>query len=100
FTGGALLLLPFALAGGLALTYPPVGWLLLLHLGLLPTALAYWLFLRGLRSPPATPARIILLAAPLTSTLPAAWLFRRRLPPLGLAGAALLVGALALLLRG
>jgi DME family drug/metabolite transporter len=100
FTSGALLLLPFALAGGLSLAYPVAGWLLLLHLGLLPTALAYWLFLRGLQSTPATTASIIVLAEPLTSTLLAAWLFGERLPPSGLAGAALLVGALALLLRG
>jgi DME family drug/metabolite transporter len=99
FTGGALVLLPFALAGGLAVAYPPAGWLLLLHLGLVPTALAYWLFLRGLRSTPATVASILGLIEPLTSTLLAVWLFGERLQPAGLAGAALLMAALVILLR-
>lgn len=99
FASGALALLPFALAGGLTLTYPVPGWLLLLHLGLLPTALGYWLFMTGLKHTPATAASILALAEPLTSTLLAAWLFGERLPPAGLAGAGLLIGALLLLLR-
>lgn len=94
FTSGALGLLPFALAGGLALTYPVTGWLLLLHLGLVPTALAYWLFLSGLKHTPATTASILALAEPLTSTILAAVLFGERLAPAGFAGAALLVGAM------
>lgn len=100
FAAGALLLLPFALATGLTVSYPMVGWTLLLHLGLIPTALAYWLFLAGMRTTTATAASITTLIEPLTSTVLAALLFGERLGPLGLLGALLLLGALGLLLGG
>jgi DME family drug/metabolite transporter len=99
FTIGALALLPFALAGRLVTTYPPAGWLLLLHLGLVPTAFAYWLFLNGLKHTSATMASILTLVEPLTSTVLAAVLFGERLPPLGLVGAGLLLAAMVILLR-
>src|SRR5262245_31612351 len=50
FATGALLLLPFALATRFVVSYPAGGWALLLYLGLVPTALAYVLFLTGIRS--------------------------------------------------
>ncbi len=100
FTAGSLMLLPFALAGGLVLNYPPVGWILLLHLGLIPTALGYVLFLRGLRTTSATTASILTLLEPLTSTGLAWMLFGERLGPLGIGGAALLLGAMLILFRG
>lgn len=96
---GALILLPFALANGLVTAYPAPGWLLLLHLGLVPTAFAYWLFQRGLQRTPATVASIITLVEPLTSAVLAALLFGERLPPLGLVGAGLLVAAMVSLMR-
>jgi drug/metabolite transporter, DME family len=49
FGFGALLLLPFALATGFVATYPATGWALLLYMGLVPTALAYGLFLKGMQ---------------------------------------------------
>lgn len=94
---GALILLPFALLTGLAVHYPPAGWALLLHLGLLPTALAYLFFFHGLRFTPVTVATIIILLEPLTSTVLAWLLFGERLGALGIAGAALLLGAMALI---
>jgi DME family drug/metabolite transporter len=100
FGAGALMLLPFALAVGLAIEYPPEGWALLLHLGLIPTALAYVLFLGGIRHVTATVASVVTLIEPLTSTLLAALLFGERLGSLGLLGAALLFGAIGLLYRG
>jgi DME family drug/metabolite transporter len=100
FGAGALLLLPFALWTGLVVVYPPVGWLLLLHMGLLPTALAYVLFLAGIRHTSATVASVVTLIEPLTST-GLAWLFfGEQLGPLGLLGAVLLLGAIGLLYRG
>lgn len=99
FAAGALLLLPFALASGLALAYPPAGWLLLLHLGLVPTALAYALFLAGMRHTTATVASIATLVEPLTSTALAWLLFGERLGALGLLGAALLLVAIGALYR-
>lgn len=97
FTLGALLLLPPALAGGLVLRYPPAGWALLLYLGLVPTAFAYVLYLRGLRAVPATVSAIVTLLEPLGSTLLAVLLLGERLTPLGVGGAALLLASMALL---
>jgi drug/metabolite transporter, DME family len=97
FTLGALLLLPPALLGGLVLSYPPAGWLLLLYLGLVPTALAYGLYLRGLRTVPATVAAILSLLEPLGSTALAVLLLGERLGHLAIAGAALLLASMALL---
>jgi DME family drug/metabolite transporter len=96
-TASALLLLPFGLAGGLALSYPAAGWGLLLYLGLAPTALAFVLFLVGMRHVTATAASIVTLLEPLTATALAWLLFGERLGPGGLLGAALLLGAIALL---
>jgi DME family drug/metabolite transporter len=100
FACGALLLLPVALATGLVVSYPPQGWLLLLYLGLVPSALAYGLFLIGMRSTPATTASIITLIEPLTATALAWLFFGERLGPLGLLGAAFLLGAIGLLYWG
>jgi DME family drug/metabolite transporter len=100
FGAGALLLLPFALWVGLVAVYPLTGWLLLLHMGLLPTALAYVLFLAGIRHTTATVASVVTLVEPLVSTLLAWLLFGEQLGPLGLLGAALLLGAIGLLYWG
>jgi len=99
FGGGALLLLPPALGQGLSLDYPASVWLLLLYLGLVPTALAYVLFFGGMRSTPATVASILSLMEPLTATLLAWGWFGERLGLLGLGGAVLLGASLLLLLR-
>lgn len=98
--GGALFLLPFTLSAGLTLDYSPAGWSLLLYLGIVPTALGYLLFFYGLRYTTATVASTVNLLEPLTSTILARLLFDERLGPAGLLGAALLLGAMALLLRG
>jgi drug/metabolite transporter, DME family len=100
FAAGALLLLPFALATGFVISYPAGGWTLLLYLGLIPTALAYVLFLSGIRLITATVASIVTLIEPLTSTMLAWILFGEQLGPLGAFGAALLLGAIGLLYRG
>jgi DME family drug/metabolite transporter len=100
FGAGALMLLPFALAGGLVVSYSAEGWLLMLYMGLLPTALAYVLFLSGIRYTTATVASIVTLIEPLTSTLLAWLLFGEQLGPLGALGAALLLGAIGLLYWG
>ena len=100
FGFGAIVLLPLALATGFVTTYPVQGWLLLGYLGVVPTALAYGLFMSGLRNTPATVTSILTLLEPLTATFLAALLFGERLGPLGIVGAGLLVGALLLLARG
>lgn len=100
FSIGALVLLPVALAQGLVVSYSPLGWALLLQMGLLPTALAYVLFLTGVRSVTATTASVITLVEPLTAALLAWQLFGEHLSGAALLGGALLVGAILLLLRG
>ncbi len=98
FAVGAVLLFPIALASGLTLSYPGEGWGLLVYLGIVPTALAYWLFLLALRTVPATVSSILTLLEPLVGALLAAAFFHETLTPLGWAGAALLLGALVILL--
>ncbi|HEX6544536.1 MAG TPA: EamA family transporter [Ktedonobacterales bacterium] len=97
FATGALVLLPLALMTGFVVSYPAQGWLLLAYLGLVPSALAYALFLSGMRTTPATIASIVTLLEPLTATVLAALLFGERLGPLGLIGAGLLLAAMVVL---
>ena len=97
---GALLLLAIAAASnGLTLHYPWQAWTLLLYLGLAPTALGYALFFRGMQHATAAQASVGSLVGPLTSTALALVIFGERLGPLGLVGAGLLIGAVALLYR-
>jgi len=98
FAVGALLLTPALLVE--AAPAPGVlaeGWPLLIYLGVGPTAIAYALFTVGLRRVPATAAGIVSLLEPLTASGLGVLLFGERLGPAGFVGAALLVGALALL---
>ena len=69
----------------------------LLYLGAATTALAYWLFLVSLQHVPATVSGILTLIEPLTATLLGTLVFRESLGRLGIAGAGLLLGAIALL---
>ncbi len=97
-SGGALLLLPFVLANGLTLSYALPVWLLLLYMGVIPTALAYLLFVSGMRTTTATVASITTLIEPLTGAVLAWIIFRETLGVWGLLGAALQLTAMALLL--
>ena len=74
-----------------------LGWPWLLYLGAVTTAGAYACYTTGLRSVPAATAGIASLLEPLTATLLGVILFGERLGFTGTAGAALLLGALALL---
>lgn len=103
FTVGALALALVALPTGFVASYAAPGWLLLLYLGVVPTAVAYGLFFTGMRTTPATVASIATLLEPLTATILAALLFGEHLAPLGSFGVILLLGSLVLLvwrLRG
>lgn len=91
------MLLVVGLVVGLVVAYPLPAWGVLLWLGLVPTALAYVLFLAGLKHTPATVASIAALAEPLTATALAAWLFGEQLGSSGALGAGLLLSALLLL---
>jgi len=98
FPIGAGLLSPVALHSS---SIPQTGtqWGLLLYLGVIPTALAYILYIFGLRTTSATVASIATLLEPLTATTLGFLLFGERLGALGLVGAVLLLGALLLTVR-
>lgn len=95
----ALLLLPVTLWNGFYITYPPIGWLLLLHLGIGVSVVAYIFLLLGLESTPATIATIVGLLEPLTGTILAILIFNERLGTTGLFGAALLLAAMVIVWR-
>jgi len=91
FTIGGLLLMPAAgLAGGIAFRpgLPAIG--LLVALGTGPTAVAYTLYFRGLRTVAASTAARLALLEPLTGAILAALLLGERLSATGIVGAAII----------
>ncbi|MFG1661402.1 DMT family transporter [Micromonospora chersina] len=100
FTFGALMLLPFAQATD-GLTFSPTltSVALLVALGTAPTAMAYPLYFRGLRTAGAGTASVLALLEPLTGTLLAVLLLDDRLGGAGITGAALLGAAMLLSAR-
>jgi DME family drug/metabolite transporter len=96
FGAGALMLLPFAALSGLAPAVPPGAWGLLLYMAVVPTALAYAVFLLGMRFVTATASGVLVLAEPLTAAILAFVLFGEALGAWQLAGGALLIVAVAL----
>jgi DME family drug/metabolite transporter len=97
FSAGTLLLLVINLASGVVAVQTVQGWALVLYLGLVPTAFAYWLFQRGLRSVSATAASIVSMLDPLVAALLAWGLFGETLAAAGFVGAALLILSIVLL---
>jgi drug/metabolite transporter, DME family len=95
FAGGALLLTPVALIAGLRFTDDPVALAVLLYLGAVPSALAYGMFFRGLRSVPGAVASIVTLLEPLTATALATAFLGERLEPAALVGGLLVLAAVA-----
>jgi DME family drug/metabolite transporter len=100
FSAGAILLLGITrVTQTLVLDYPAPAWGLLLFLGVVPTALAYSLFLTGARSTPASVASIAALIDPVTAAVLAALLFGESLSVAGWVGAGLLLLSIGLLAR-
>jgi len=88
------------LAPALALEPAVAGaraWALIAYLGIVPTALAYVLYVLGMRTTPAGVSGVLALIEPLTATLLGVTFFGDRLGASGALGAALLVGAVGLL---
>ena len=85
-----------AIAGALAAT--AIGFILI-ALGTGPTAVAYTLYFRGLRSAAASTAALLTLLEPLTGAILAALLLGERLSATGIAGAALIATAVILTIR-
>ena len=94
---GAVLLLPVLLLGDTAWLHTPDGLALALYLGIVPTALAYSLFARGLRSLDASEVTTLVLAEPLTATVLGVVVLDERVGTGGLLGAVLILAGLAVL---
>ena len=98
FTIGGLLLMPLAWLAEGGITFRPglaaIG--LLVALGTGPTAVAYTLYFRGLRTVAASTAARLTLLEPLTGAILAALLLGERLSVTGIAGAAIIGAAVIL----
>jgi DME family drug/metabolite transporter len=95
FAGGALLLTPVALVMGIRFTTEPGALVVLLYLGVVPSALAYAMFFAGLKTVPGAVASIVTLLEPLTATALATAFLGERLSPGALAGGVLVLAAVA-----
>lgn len=97
FSIGALLLSPFLLVSDLHWVAAPKGIAVVLYLGVVVTALSYWLFARGLRSVPVATAVTLSLAEPLVAAVLGIVLLGERLSLTALCGIPLLFAGLAVL---
>ncbi len=97
---GGLLLLPALIATDPSWLWTPSGLALALYLGLIPTALAYVLFARGLRRLSAPTVTTIVLAEPLVATLLAVTVLGEQLSLAEVAGCALVLAGLVVLASG
>ena len=95
FCGGALLLLPLLVGRDLKWTLEPHGLVVVLHLGLIATGLAYALFGRGLKTTPAAVAVTLSLAEPLTAGVLGIVVVGEQLTTTTLVGIGLMLGGLA-----
>ena len=93
---GAVLLLPVLLVAGSGLATPE-GASLILFLGIVPTALAYLLFARGLKRLSAAETATLTLAEPLTAALLGVLVLAERMTAPAAAGAALIGAGLLVL---
>jgi DME family drug/metabolite transporter len=91
---GAVALLPVLLVSGPGPLASADGLALVLFLAVVPTALAYVLFARGLRSLTASETATLTLAEPLTAALLGVAVVGERLTGTGAVGAALVLGGL------
>jgi drug/metabolite transporter, DME family len=96
---GAIGLAPLLIAGHTAWLAHPGGAGLALYLGLIPTALAYVLFARGLRHLPAANVATLTLAEPLTAATLGVLVLGERPGPVAAIGAFLVLSGLFVLAR-
>jgi drug/metabolite transporter, DME family len=99
FCVGALFLSPLLFASDLHWVVSARGTAVVLYLGIVVTALSYWLFARGLRSVPVATAVTLSLAEPLTAALLGILFLGERLSGSALCGIPLLFAGLAVLAR-
>jgi DME family drug/metabolite transporter len=94
---GAVMLAPLLLWQDLGWLAEPTGVPVILHLGLIATALAYTLFGKGLRRVPLATAVTLSLAEPLTAGMLGVLVLGEALTPLMGVGIALIFGGLGVL---
>lgn len=96
---GAAALLPVALFVGVAVPFAPIPLVGLGYLGFVATALAYWLFYRGLRTTPAGTAAILTLLEALGAAMLAVIVLHEPMSIGTVVGGILLCGAIIGLYR-
>jgi DME family drug/metabolite transporter len=94
---GAVLLAPVLAIEGLGEVGTPGGLALAVYLGVIPTALAYVLFARGLRHLPAGEVATLTLAEPVTATALGVAVLAERPGVLAIVGVVLVLAGLAVL---
>lgn len=97
FSAAALMLSPLLWTSDLTWALTARGAGVILHLGLIATAVAYVLFARGLTTVPVSTAVTLSLAEPLTAALLGITLLGERPAPMELGGIALLLAGLVVL---
>ena len=97
FAVGALLTLPFLIFTNLDWLCQTRGWLPVVHLGVIATALSYWLFSRGLTLVPVSTAVTLSLAEPMTAALLGVFVLGERLPVFAWLGLIMILAALVVL---
>jgi DME family drug/metabolite transporter len=97
--GGLALVALTAAGGGLGFRLGSAAIGLLIALGTGPTAVAYTLYFRGLRTAAASTAALLALLEPLTGAILAALILGDRLGATGIAGMAILAAAMILTAR-
>ena len=97
FGVGTVTILLLGSTSGITALNTALGWMLVLYLGLVPTACAYTLFQVGLRSVPAIVASIVAMLEPLVAAILAWGFLGETLPTTGIVGAALLMLSILLL---
>jgi DME family drug/metabolite transporter len=100
FCIGALMLAPLLVGRDLAWLAAPRSIAVVLHLGLVTAALAYWFFVRGLQRVPVATAVTLTLAEPLTAGLLGLLVLGEHLNALSFFGIALIFSGLAVLSLG
>lgn len=97
FGVGAICMSPLLLGGPLHWVLQPQGWLVIVHLGLLATALSYWLYARGLQQLSVSNAVSLALAEPLTAALLGLFFLGESVQKLSLLGMMLILAGLVVL---
>ncbi|HWI40701.1 MAG TPA: DMT family transporter [Verrucomicrobiae bacterium] len=100
FALGACLLLPLLAGADLGWAAGGRGFLVILHLGVVTTALSYRLFARGLGTVPVSSAVTLSLAEPLTAACLGVAVLGEHVSAVSAAGMALIFGGLLLLATG